>query len=160
MSTHSYWGWCLLRWLALAEIFRDSSKLLGLSTNIKHVREDMWIAWNFASNASRESLAAGRQVDTMNGELGMCVGRVDIIQLRTNETWDRLSSLETWIRNIQAEETQQSELMRQILAQLPPPPGNCTTSPSFPLPPPYWSGQYRLTHLSTYILILSSNYAF
>lgn len=48
----------------------------------------------------------------MNGELGMYVGRVDGIRLRTNETWDWLSGMETWIRNIQAEEAQQSELMR------------------------------------------------
>lgn len=63
----------------------------------------------------------------------MYAGRVDGIQLRTDDMLDLLDSLETEVRR-------QSEMMRQILTRLPPPPGDGTAGPSFltpssPLPP-------------------------
>ncbi|CAA3017329.1 Hypothetical predicted protein, partial [Olea europaea subsp. europaea] len=62
----------------------------AMSTDIQQVQEDMHIRRNFTSNASRESLTSRREVDTMNGRLGMYIGRIDSIQLRVNETWDHL----------------------------------------------------------------------
>lgn len=53
---------------------------------------------NFTANASRESIVAKREINTMTGHLGMYVGRVDGIQLRANEMLDRLGGLgiEVW----------------------------------------------------------------
>lgn len=48
-----------------------------MSTDIQQVRADMLTTHNFASDASRESLASRRAIETVNGRLSMYAGRVD-----------------------------------------------------------------------------------
>lgn len=56
---------------------------------------DMSTAINFTYTASIESLATRREVGTLNGCLSTYVGLINGIQLRVDEIWDQLGSIET-----------------------------------------------------------------
>ncbi|XP_022847654.1 uncharacterized protein LOC111370198 [Olea europaea var. sylvestris] len=69
-----------------------------------------------AQAAHLKSRTIRREMDTMNGRLSVYMGRMDGIQLRLNETWERTGHTETNISEFQAEIAQQSAMMREILA--------------------------------------------
>jgi chromosome segregation ATPase len=109
----------------------------AVSTTLGTIRDDVITARTLAGAASREALATRREVEVINRRLNHYVGRVDGIQLRTNESWDRLGAIETHVRELRTELTSQSELMRQILDRLPPPAAGDTSAQFFPPPSPY-----------------------
>lgn len=82
-------------------------------------------------------------METTNKRLNIYVGRVDGIQIRVNDTWDRMRGMKgevriqsSTMRAMQAEWVQQSDLLRQILAHFPHPPGTDTAGPNYQSPPP------------------------
>lgn len=123
-----------------------------LTTEMHTAHRDVRIATDMSRAARQDAQTVRREMDTMNGRLSVYVGRVEGIQLRVNEIWERLGHLETRVEGIHNEMTQQSALMREILARLPPPPVDDTVGSSFPSQPPFWSGEYRLPHLYSFSL--------
>lgn len=78
-----------------------------MSTDVHKIQSDLFTSKNFTIDARSEAQATRREVDTMNGRLNMYVGQVDGIQLRVNETWDR-------IRSMEAEARKQGNMMRAV----------------------------------------------
>lgn len=70
----------------------------ALSTGMQQVQSDMHTTRTFCSDSSRESLVSRWAFETMNGRLSLYAGWVDGLQLRADETWDRLGILETEVR--------------------------------------------------------------
>lgn len=108
-----------------------------MKTELRSLQRDNHLALNYIRDARDHATVMRWEFDTMNGRLNMYVGRVDGIRIRVNETWETM-------RAIQAEQTQQSTLMRelnemirQLLGQHPPPPDDGTSGSSFLQPHPF-----------------------
>ncbi|XP_022878955.1 uncharacterized protein LOC111396712 [Olea europaea var. sylvestris] len=102
-----------------------------MTTTIEKVQRDLYFSQDYTKGAMNEATTARRKVETMNGRFNMYAGRMDGIQWRMNETWDRLGSMESRLQAIQAEQAQQCELLRQLLSRLPSPPKDDAAGPSF-----------------------------
>lgn len=103
-----------------------------MRTDVQQVRADTLTTRTLASDTSRETIATREALENMTGRLSLYAGRVDDIQLRADATVDRLGHLEAEIQRQSVILHEQSEMMRQILARLPPLPD---VGPSFPPPP-------------------------
>lgn len=83
-----------------------------MNTTVEKVQRGLYSSRDYTKGALNEATAARREVETMNGRFNMYAGRMDGIQWRVNETWDRLGSMESSLQAIQAEQAQQTELLR------------------------------------------------
>lgn len=100
-------------------------------TEMHTAHRDIRISTDMSRAACQDAQAVRREMETMNDRLSVYVGRVDGIQMRVNETWERLGHLETLVEGIHDEMTQQSAVMREILARLLPPLADGTAGSSF-----------------------------
>lgn len=113
-----------------------------MTIDMQTARRDIDTTQTMAQATFEEARSARREMDIMNQLLSAYVGRVDSIQIRVNETWESIRSMEekvkaqsNMMRAVQVEQVQQSDLLRQILINLSPPPGDDIVRPSFQSPP-------------------------